>query len=125
MKETVLRALYLWIVLIIITQPILDYTDYLKELIVKANTSYITQKAAVEGTVTTALKNEVIDNLKAVGFKEDQITIEYETIIKDRKERLDVVIKVERPRLFLYNFSSVQQPQYYYGHGYIMSEYLD
>lgn len=125
MKETVLKALYLWIILILITQPIIDYIDYLKDLIVKSNTSYITQKAAVDGTVSDALKTDVINNLKSVGFQEDEITIEFENVIKDRKERLDVVIQVERPRMFLYSFTSVSQPQYYYGHGYIMSEYLD
>lgn len=125
MKDTVLRALYLWIILILITQPILDHVDYLKDLIVKANTSYITQKAAIEGTVTASLKQEVINNLKSVGFSESEITIEFDNVVRDRKERVDVVIRANRPRLFLYSFGTVSQPRYYYGHGYIMSEYLD
>src|SRR5690606_29468253 len=110
---------------IFITQPIVDYTHYLKDLIVKTNTTYIAQKAAVEGTITPALRNEVIDNLKAVGFREDEIEIEFDSSVYDRGNRLDVIIRAERPGLFVYNFSGLDGPNYYYGHDYIMSEYLD
>lgn len=126
MKETVLRALFMWLVLFIILQPIFTYIDYLLDLQVKANTSYITQKAATEGMVTTSMRNEVISNLKAVGFPEASVEITSRTDnVQERKTRIDVYIKAPRVHLFPYNFSTVAQPTHYYGHGYIMSEYLD
>lgn len=126
MKETVLRALFMWLVLFIILQPIFTYIDYLLDLQVKANTSYITQKAATEGMVTTYMRNEVISNLKAVGFPEASVEITSRTDnVQERKTRIDVYIKAPRVHLFPYNFSTVAQPTHYYGHGYIMSEYLD
>lgn len=124
MKETLVRALFFWLTLLIIIQPILSHIDYLRDLIVKANTSYIAQKAAVTGVVTADLRQEVIRNLSRVGFKESSINIEYTTDIKERSERLDVTIKVDRPPMMLYNFSGQSEPTYYYGHAYIMSEYL-
>ncbi|WP_342564685.1 hypothetical protein NST84_05860 [Paenibacillus sp. FSL R7-0345] len=126
MKETVLRALFMWLVLFILLQPIFTYIDYLLDLQVKANTSYITQKAATEGLVTSSMKNEVIANLKAVGFPEASIVISSNTeTVQERKQRLDVYIKAPRLNLFPYNFSSGSQPAHYYGHGSIMSEYVD
>ncbi|MDF9842006.1 MULTISPECIES: hypothetical protein [unclassified Paenibacillus] len=126
MKETVLRALFMWLVLFILLQPIFTYIDYLLDLQVKANTSYLTQKAATEGIVTSSMKNEVIANLKAVGFPEASIVISSNTeFVQERKQRLDVYIKAPRLNLFPYNFSSGSQPTHYYGHGSIMSEYLD
>lgn len=126
MKETVLRALFMWLVLFIILQPIFTYIDYLLDLQVKANTSYITQKAATEGMVTASMRNEVISNLKAIGFSEGSIKITSSTdTVQERKKRLDVFVTAPRINLFPYNFSTVSQPTRYYGHGSIMSEYLD
>lgn len=126
MKATVLRALFLWLVLFIILQPIFTYIDYLLDLQIKANTSYITQKAATEGMITAAMKSEVVANLKAVGFPEDsiEITSGSETV-QERKHRIDVYVSAPRVNLFPYNFSGKAQPTRYYGHGSIMSEYLD
>jgi hypothetical protein len=126
LKATVLRALFMWLVLFIILQPIFTYIDYLLDLQVKANTSYITQKAATEGMVTASMRGEVISNLKAVGFPENSIEITSSTeMILERKQRIDVYVTAPRVSLFPYNFSGVSQPTHYYGHGSIMSEYLD
>ncbi|QQZ64652.1 hypothetical protein JI735_33940 (plasmid) [Paenibacillus sonchi] len=126
MKATVLRALFMWLVLFIILQPLFSYIDYLLDLQVKANTSYITQKAATEGMVTSALKSEVTSNLTALGFSASSIQITSSTTsVIDRKNRLDVYIKAPRISIFPYNFSSQTLPEYYYGHGSIMSEYID
>jgi hypothetical protein len=125
MKETILRALYLPLLLIILVQPMLAYVDYLLENIVKSNTSYITQKAAVDGVVTPSLRQEVVDNLTAVGFSSADINIEYSNSIKDRKQRIDVILKTPRLIRFPFNFATVPENQNYYGHGYIMSEFLD
>ncbi|AIQ51096.1 hypothetical protein [Paenibacillus sp. FSL R7-0331] len=126
MKETVLRALFMWLVLFILLQPIFTYIDYLLDLQVKANTSYITQKAATEGLVTSSMKSEVIANLKAVGFPEASIDISSNTeTVQERKQRIDVYISAPRLNLFPYDFSGKSQPARYYGHGSIMSEYLD
>ncbi|UQZ35233.1 hypothetical protein C2I18_17935 [Paenibacillus sp. PK3_47] len=126
MKETVLRALFMWLVLFILLQPIFTYIDYLLDLQVKANTSYITQKAATEGMVTASMRDEVVANLQAVGFPEASIQITSSTsAIVERKERLDVYITAPRLNLFPYNFSGMSGPAHYYGHGSIMSEYLD
>lgn len=126
MKATVLRALFMWLVLFIILQPIFTYIDYLLDLQVKANTSYITQKAATEGMVTAAMRNEVTSNLRAIGFSEGSIEITSNSeIVQERKTRIDVYVKAPRVNLFPYNFSTVSQPTHYYGHGSIMSEYLD
>ena len=126
MKATVLRALFMWLVLFIILQPIFTYIDYLLDLQVKANTSYITQKAATEGMVTAAMREEVLSNLKAVGFPGSSIEITSSSEgVQERKTRLDVFIKAPRIHMFPYNFSAVPQNPFYYGHGSIMSEYLD
>lgn len=126
MKATVLRALFMWLVLFIVLQPMFTYIDYLLDLQVKANTSYLAQKAAVEGTVTPTLKNEVIQHLQAVGFRESDIEITSDaSAVQERSSRLDVYIKAPRIHMFPYNFSSGSTPGYYYGHGSIMSEYLD
>lgn len=125
MKATVLRALFMWLLLFILLQPIFTYIDYLLDLQVKANTSYITQKAATEGMVTAAMKSEVTANLKAVGFPENSVEITSSTeVILERKQRIDVYITAPRVNLFPYNFSGSSQPSRYYGHGSIMSEYL-
>ncbi|MDT3426026.1 hypothetical protein J2Z22_001546 [Paenibacillus forsythiae] len=126
MKATVLRALFMWLVLFIILQPIFTYIDYLLDLQVKAYTSYITQKAATEGMVTAGMRSEVVNNLKALGFAESsiEITSSSETV-EERGTRLDVVVKAPRISMFPYDFSGGTQSPYYYGHGSIMSEYLD
>jgi len=116
----------MWLVLFIILQPIFTYIDYLLDLQVKANTSYITQKAATEGMVTATMKSEVIANLQAIGFPASSIEITSSSeLVQDRKQRIDVTIKAPRVNMFPYNFSSESQPGYYYGHGSIMSEYLN
>lgn len=116
----------MWLVLFIILQPIFTYIDYLLDLQVKANTSYITQKAATEGMVTAAMRSEVIANLKAVGFPEASIVITSSAAtVQERKQRIDVYVTAPRVNLFPYNFSGMSQPSQYYGHGSIMSEYLD
>ncbi|MFC3748485.1 MULTISPECIES: hypothetical protein [Paenibacillus] len=126
MKATVLRALFMWLVLFIILQPIFTYLDYLLDLQVKANTSFLTQKAATEGMVTSAMRSEVISNLKAVGFPEASISITSSTeSVQARKQRIDVYVTAPRLNLFPYKFSGMSQPTRYYGHGSIMSEYLD
>lgn len=126
MKATVLRALFMWLVLFIILQPIFSYIDYLLDLQIKANTSYITQKAATEGMVTDMMRREVISNLQAIGFAEASIEITSSTeTVQERKQRIDVYVTAPRMNLFPYNFSSGTQPTRYYGHGSIMSEYLD
>jgi len=116
----------MWLVLFIILQPIFSYIDYLLDLQVKANTSYITQKAATEGMVTDTMRREVISNLQAIGFAEASIEITSSTeTVQERKQRIDVYVTAPRMNLFPYNFSSGTQPTRYYGHGSIMSEYLD
>jgi hypothetical protein len=96
------------------------------EMAVKANAAYLTQKAAVEGKVTPQLRQEVINNLTAIGFHDDEIQIESDPMTRYRGERIDVTIKVYRKRtLFPYIFSSESMPDYYVGHGTIMSEYMD
>lgn len=126
MKATVLRALFMWLVLFIILQPIFTYIDYLLDLQVKANTSYLAQKAATEGMVTAGMRSEVVNNLKALGFPEASIEITGSSVtVQERTTRLDVVVKAPRINMFPYNFSGSAQADYYYGHGSIMSEYLD
>lgn len=126
MKATVLRALFMWLVLFIILQPIFSYIDYLLDLQIKANTSYITQKAATEGLITASMRSEVIANLRAVGFPEASVQITSSTAtVQERKQRIDVYIRAPRVNLFPYNFATATQPTFYYGHGSIMSEYLD
>lgn len=126
MKATVLRALFLWLVLFILLQPMMTYVDYLLDLQIKANTAYLTQKTAVEGRVTPALRSEVVANLTAVGFTASSIDITSASeAVMERSQRLDVYLSAPRVRLFPYWFTDASQPERYYGHGSIMSEYLD
>lgn len=116
----------MWLVLLIILQPIVSYMDYLLDLQIKANTSYLAQKAATEGMVTSALKNEVIKNLSAVGFPAASILISSSTeTIQDRKTRLDVYIEAPRLVSFVFNFSKGGHSKNYYAHSSIMSEYIN
>lgn len=126
MKETLLRALYMPILLYMILQPMLSYLDYLLDLNVKANTAYLVQRAGVEGKVTEELKQEVIQNLMAVGFSPSEIHIEADPTLRYRGERLNITIRVDHRRnLFPYWFTRQPVPNAYYGHGTIMSEYLE
>lgn len=126
MSQTVARALLFWLLLFILLQPSLSHLDYLLDLTVKSNAEYLAQKAAVEGTVTPALRQEVLDNLKAVGFSENSIEILYDSSISERGQRIDVTIRAPRIRMFPYIFSGTQtQPKFYYAHAYVMSEYLE
>lgn len=125
LKGTILRAVFMWVVVIIIVQPILSHKDFLLDLNVKANASLLAQKAAPEGVVTPQLYQEIVDNLKAIGFKEDQIEIQFSSTIRERTEIIDVIILVERNPMFLYSFGKSNSPQYYYGRHRIMSEYIE
>jgi hypothetical protein len=126
MKETLLRAIYMPVLLYILLQPMYSYLDYLYDTAVKANAAYLTQKAAVEGKVTPQLRQEVINKLTAIGFHEDEIQIESDAVTRYRGERIDVTIRVNRKRtLFPYIFTSESMPDDYVGHGTIMSEYMD
>lgn len=125
MRETVLRAFFLWIIVFAIVQPLISQADHLLDMTVKSNCEYMAQKAATDGTVSSSLKQEVIDNLKAVGFSESDITTVFDTTIKDRRQRIDVKLTAKRSTLFAYTFSSLAGPSVYYAHNYIMSEYLE
>lgn len=126
MNQTVARALLFWLLLFILLQPSFSHIDYLLDLTVKSNAEFLAQKAAVEGTVTPSLRQEVIDNLTAVGFSESSIEITYHESIVERGQRIDITIRAPRIRMFPYIFSgTLNQPQYYFAHTYIMSEYLD
>lgn len=125
MKDTIIRGLYFWLLLIALLQPMLSHNDYLLDLVVKGTNAYITEKAAPEGRVTNGLYQEAIDNLTAVGFSPSQISIEYDVGFKERMQRIDVITRVERTNLFVYDFSTVPGNRYYFAHNYVMSEYLD
>ncbi|KAA9004934.1 hypothetical protein F4V43_09950 [Paenibacillus spiritus] len=126
MKETVIRALFMWLILFIMLQPIFTYIDYLLDLQVKANTSYLAQKAATEGIVTSSLKNEVVHNLEALGFSPSSISVTGSTeAVQNREARIDVYIRVPRIPMFPYFFGTAKQPEEYYGHGSVMSEYVE
>lgn len=126
MKETIIRALTMWLVLFILLQPLASYMDYLLDLQVKANTSYLAQKSATEGMVTETLKNEVIKNLTAVGFPAADIHISSSTeVVQDRKTRLDVYIEAPRLVSFVFNFSKQSAPKVHYAHASIMSEFIN
>lgn len=124
MKETIVRALFFWLTLIILVQPMLSHVDYLLDLVVKANAEYAAEKAAPEGIMTSALRQEVLQNLAAVGLDPDKVIIESGTTVLERTERLDVRIRAPRQPLFLFRFGSEAMPKEYYAHAYVMSEYI-
>lgn len=124
MKETVLKALYFWLVLVIVIQPALSQRDYLLNIVVKSNTSYLAEKAAVQGRITNELITEIKNNLKAVGFNDSDIEITGDTSLKERGNKIDVIIKVKRPPMFVLNLGAIGVPTYYYAKTSISSEYL-
>jgi hypothetical protein len=125
MKETILRAILFPLTLFILIQPLISHKDYLVDLIVKANAAYAAEKAAPEGLVTPAIRDQVIDNLEKIGFADSEIEMVYDTTLKGRQQQLDVMIRIPRPPLFIYYFGTETQPQYYYARSYVMSEYLE
>lgn len=124
MKDTIVRALFFWLTLIILVQPMLSHVDYLLDLVVKANAEYAAEKAAPEGMMSSALRQEVLQNLAAVGLDPDKVIIESGTTVLERTKRLDVRIRAPRQPLFLYRFGSEAMSKEYYAHAYVMSEYI-
>lgn len=88
----------------------------------KANANYLAQKAAVEGYVTESMKQQIIDNLKRVGFQESEISITYQTVQVERGDRIDVAISAPRAPSFVFNFSGEDNGRYY-ARANIMSEF--
>ena len=124
MKETIMRALYFWLLLVIIIQPFLSQRDYLLNLVVKSNASYLAEKAAVEGRITPELVEEIKANIEAVGLKVEDGDISGTTTLRQRGEEIEVVIRVKRPGAFLYNLGTVGAPTHYYSRQSILSEYV-
>lgn len=124
MKETIVRALFFWLTLIILVQPTLSHIDYLLDLVVKANAEYAAQKAAPDGIMTSTLRQEILNNLAAVGLDPGKVVIESGTTVLARTERLDVRIRAPRQTFLLYRFGSEAMPSEYYAHAYVMSEYI-
>lgn len=124
MREAMLRVVFFWLVLFMTMQPILSSIDYFLDLHVRSITAYIAEKAAPEGMVTSQLRDEAIELLTAVGFRESDIEITYTNTMQDRGNRIDVIVKVPRDMFFLYNFAS-NTPSFYYSRSSVMSEYID
>lgn len=124
MKDTLVRALFFWLTLIILVQPMLSHIDYLLDLVVKANAEYAAEKAAPDGILSGDLRQEVLNNLAAVGLDTSKVVIESGTTVVERTERLDVRIRAPRQPLLLYRFGSEAMPTEYYAHAYVMSEYI-
>lgn len=118
------RLLFFWFALLILIQPSLSHLDYLLDLTVKSNAEYAAQKAAPAGGVTPELKQEILDNLAAVGFNPAEVTVESTSTMVDRGERIDVLIRAPRLPLFLYRFGNKSWPQEYYAHAVVMSEHV-
>jgi len=119
-----LRVFFFWLVVIILIQPILSSIDYYLDLHVRAVTAYVAEKAAPEGMVSPQLHQEAVDMLTAVGFKEDDIIINYDNSIHERGESITVSIQVPRDMMFVYRFIS-NMPTFYYAKSTVMSEWLD
>jgi hypothetical protein len=124
MKETLVRALFFWLTLMILVQPMLSHIDFLLDMIVKANTEYAAEKAAPEGILSGALRQDVLQNLAAVGFDPSEVVLESSATVVERTERLDVRIQAPRRPMLLFRFGSEALPEHYYGHAYVMSEYI-
>lgn len=92
------------------------------DVVVKANAEYAAQKAAPYGYITPDIRQEIIDNLTAVGFNADQIVIESQLEKQERGDRIDVIIRAPRLPMLLYRFGSSQLPTEYFAHAYTTSE---
>lgn len=126
MKATVVRALYFWLVLVIIIQPFLSQRDYLLNLVVKSNASYMAEKAAVEGRVTPAIRDEIMANLRAVGFTDSEISISGSgtTSTATRGQSIEIILAVKRPPSFAIDVSTESGAENFYSRVQIMSEYI-
>lgn len=119
-------ALFMWVTIIMILQPIFSYRDYLIDNLFKSYAFNIAQQAAVEGYVTPSLKQDLVEKLKKIGFSEDEIELTYSTIEVDRGTAIDIKLKGPRPPSFPYFFgSNSPNDRSYYAHVDIMSEHLD
>lgn len=125
MKSAVLaQILFLWLFVLILLQPMLSHQDYMLNVAVKANADYAAEKAAPYGHVTPELRQEILDNLRGIGFDPSQIMIESQVIQQERGERIDVIIRAPRMPMFLYRIGNSQLPREYFAHSYTTSEFL-
>lgn len=124
-SSTFARIFFMWFAFVIILQPLFSQLDYFMDTTVKANAEYAAQKAAPNGTVTEEIRSEVRNNLAAVGFNPDSITIDATGGIKSRGEKMEVVIRAPRiVQSFVYKFGSAEPPKEYFAHTYTASEYI-
>lgn len=124
-SSTFARIFFMWFAFVIILQPLFSQLDYFMDTTVKANAEYAAQKAAPNGTVTEEIRSQVRNNLAAVGFNPDSITIDATGGIKSRGETMEVVIRAPRiVQSFVYKFGSSEPPTEYFAHTYTTSEYI-
>lgn len=123
-KDIVVRTMFFSLTLFALCQPFVTRVDNKCDGFVKSYAHYMAQKAAVDGNVPTALKQEVVDKLTSIGFSASDIQITSTSYVVGRGQRIDVEVKVRKRKVFAYIGSSSSPPQYYYGKGSAMSEYL-
>jgi hypothetical protein len=125
MAGVFVRIAFIWLLLFMAFQPLLGHLDYMLYVVVKSNAEYAAQKAAPDGMLTQAVRDAVIENLVAVGFKEEDISITTNaTSPLPRGDELVVEIRAPRIPLFVMNLSGESLPTQYFGKAYITSEYI-
>ncbi len=123
MKTTTLAQLFfLWLFVFVLFQPLISHQDYMLDVAVKANAEYAAQKAAPQGIVTPELRQEILDNLSALGFDPSEVNIESQLEKQERGQRLDIIIRAPRLPMFLYRLGNINLPTEYYAHTYTTSE---
>lgn len=124
-SSTLARLFFMWFAFLVLLQPLFSHLDYFLDTTVKANAEYAAQKAAPYGRMTEEIKTQIRDNLAAVGFRPDSVSIDATGGVKPRGEMMEVVIRAPRiVQSFIYKFGSSDPPTEYFAHTYTTSEYI-
>lgn len=117
-----MRALYFWLVLVIVIQPALSQIDYVRNLAVKGSASYLAERAAPAGRLTPDLIAEVKSKLEAIGL--ENVTIDGTTDVQPRGGTIQVTVTASRTPSIALKITSREEERYYRAQSQIMSEFV-
>lgn len=115
MSTSLTKALFWWLVLIILIQPTLSYIDYKIDNRIGNITYWAIEKmtADTNGELTPEIKQAILDEFAAMNYTENEVEIITSIVETERGNRLDLTIKADRGKMFLYNLSGQSTPSQY------------
>jgi hypothetical protein len=115
MSTSLTKALFWWLVLIILIQPTLSYIDYKIDNRIGNITYWAIEKMTADsnGQLTPEIKQQILDEFSLMNYSESDVEIITNVVTTERGNRLDLTIKAKRGQMFLYNLSGQATPDQY------------